>query len=500
MHRFNPTEMTTKLKRYIPSIVLLSLVVLCSCQDDFLEIIPKGSQVAVTTADYALLMNAPNLYNHGPAGGLREFVLMGDEVAAEADFFGNQSRPFSPLAFQWADVIFNNNELPLDLQDQTGEIYTLNKVINEVMASQNGTEAEKTSIQAEAKVRRAFVNFLWVNSYGKPYEASSATTDPAFPIITEASIAATTFKRASVQEMYDFIIKDLKEAIAVLPAQNIVLTRASRASASALLGKVYLFMGRFTDALPYLEAALTDVATSPIPVHLHDYNVALGPGGSFLPIDSYVGPANGPGNIFNDFTESIQANTFTGGPYDGNPFENNGLVLTPDAAALYGASDLRLLLYTDMNTDGTPNSGGRIRKYGVTYIKFGMQLSELYLLLAEVRARTNDLAGAVADVETLRKHRMPEADAAVPPAIAADQTALIKFIIDERIREFAMEGYRWFDMRRLSVDPIFTGMAFTHTLYSASGNTTYTLRQPERLVLQIPLLYINTNPGMINNP
>ena len=489
-----------KLKKYIQSIGFLLLVVLCSCKDNFLEIIPKGNQVAVTTADYALLINAPSLYNHGPAGGLREFVLMGDEVAAESDFFGKQPRPFAPLAFQWADVIFTSNQFSLDLQDQTGEMYTLNKVINEVMASQKGTDAEKISIQGEAKARRAFLNFLWVNTYGKPYEASSAATDPAFPIITEASIAATTFQRASVQEMYDFIIKDLKEAIAVLPAQNIVLTRASRAAASALLGKVYLFMGRYNDALPYLEAALTDVAAAPIPVHLRDYNVALGPGGSFLPIDSYVGPVNGPGNIYNDFTESILANTFTGGPNDGNPFENDGLVLTPDAAALYNASDLRLLFYTDMNTDGTPNPGGRLRKYGVTYIKFGMQLSELYLLLAEVRARKNDLAGAVADVETLRKHRMPEADAAVPAAIAADQTALIKFIIDERIREFAMEGYRWFDMRRLSVDPIFTGLTFTHTVYSASGNTHYTLRQPERLVLQIPLMYINTNPGMSNNP
>jgi hypothetical protein len=95
---------------------------------------------------------------------------------------------------------------------------------------------------------------------------------------------------------------------------------------------------------------------------------------------------------------------------------------------------------------------------------------------------------------------MPPADATVNAATAADQALLIKFIINERTREFAFEGFRWFDMRRLSVDPLFTGAVFTHTLYDPSGNTVYTLKQPDRLVLQIPQFFIDANPGMTNNP
>ena len=469
-----------------------------ACKKDFLEIVPKGNQVAVTTADYDLLLNSQKYYYYSAAGGLREFVLMGDEVGAESDLFGKYD-PYTPRAFQWQGKIYERNDAPLDLGNQTGEMYVFNKVINEVMASTDGTEGQKQAIQGEAKVRRAFMNFLWVNIYGKPYLASSAATDPAFPLITAASISATKFTRATVQEMYDAIIKDLKDAIAVLPVQSAALTRVSKAAAEALLGKVYLFMGRYSDALPFLKTALTDVAASQIPVKLYDYNVEFAPGGAFLPISSYNGP-NGPGNNYNDLTESVLAKTYMGGSYDGNPFENDGLVLTPDAAALYGPSDLRLNLYSDIDPNGNHIAGGRLRKYGVTYIKFGMQLSELYLLSAEVKARTSDLAGAAADVEMLRMNRMPAVDAPVPGAIAADQGALVRFIIDERTREFALEGYRWFDMRRLSVDPLFSGMSYTHTLYSASGNTTYTLQQPERLVLQIPQYYIDANPGMENNP
>lgn len=487
------------MKRYFNVLAVMILFASqTACRKGFLDVVPKGYQVAVTTADYDLLMNSSDFYLYQYAGGLREFVLMGDEMAAEASLFGKQGSVLAPRAFQWVGTIYDPQVQPQDLLVQTSNMYVLNKIINEVLGSTEGTDAQKNSLQAEAKATRAWLNFLLVNTYGKPYLASSAATDPAFPLITEASISTKTFTRATVQQLYDFIIKDLTDAIAVLPVQSAAQTRMSRPAAEALLGKVYLFMGRYSDALPLLKAAMDDVAASPVQVRLYDYNVELGPGGSFLPISSYTGP-NGPDNNYDDFTESVLAKTFKGGSYDGNGFENDGLVLTPAAAALFGSSDLRLKFYTNLEPSGMPNPGGRLRKYG-QYYKFGVELSDMYLLSAECKARTGDLTGAVTDVETLRKNRMPPADAVVDAGTAADQTSLIKFIIDERTREFAFEGFRWFDMRRLSVDPLFAGAVFTHTLYDPSGNTVYTLNQPDRLVLQIPQFFINANPGMTNNP
>jgi hypothetical protein len=149
-----------------------------------------------------------------------------------------------------------------------------------------------------------------------------------------------------------------------------------------------------------------------------------------------------------------------------------------------------------------PNPQGRMRKYGVSYSKFGVTLPELYLLLAESRARLNRLDLAVQDLENFRMKRMPAADAKVPAAVASNQNALIKFIFDERVREFAAEGYRWFDMRRISVDPLFQGTIFTHKVYPATSGdpTVYTLKQPDRLVLRFPANIMVSNPGMENNP
>ncbi|NML40700.1 RagB/SusD family nutrient uptake outer membrane protein [Chitinophaga sp. G-6-1-13] len=473
-----------------------------ACNKSFLEVVPLGSQVASSTSDYDKLMNSPDFYQSRFAGGWQEVVLMEDDLAAEDALFSTVSQHMTRL-FQWQDVIYFPNDPyqrpPLLLSGLMTNQYQLNKIINEVMNSGGGTDEQKRSIRAEARATRAWSNFQLINLYAKPYQAATAGTDPGFPIITQTDITATIFKRGTVQEMYDFIIRDLTEALPDLPVVPAIRTRMSKPAAEGLLGKIYLFMGRYSDALPMLNAAFNDLGAGG--ATLYDYNLTLGTGGSFLPMDPNIGPAKGPGNSYIDLTESVLFKVYYNAGYNGNLYGNNGLVLTPQTAALFGASDLRLRLYTNKNPDGSLNPGGRLRKYGVKYTRYGLELSELYLLRAECKARLNDLPGAVADVETLRQHRMPVADAAVPAAVADDQVALIKFMIEERIREFAMEGYRWFDMRRLSVDPLFAGITFTHTLYNKDGSTSvFTLRQPNRLVMQLPYNYMQYNPGMSNNP
>ncbi|NSL90092.1 RagB/SusD family nutrient uptake outer membrane protein [Chitinophaga sp. Mgbs1] len=78
---------------------------------------------------------------------------------------------------------------------------------------------------------------------------------------------------------------------------------------------------------------------------------------------------------------------------------------------------------------------------------------------------------------------------------ATTQEEMIRFVIDERIRELACTGQRWFDMRRLSNDPLFKDITYTHTL----GSKTWTL-SPERLTLRLPAKILQQNPGMPDTP
>ena len=457
-----------------------------------MEIVPKGSLIASATSDYDLLLNSP-LQNTGETNGQ---VVMGDEIASvEPLFSGTEAR--NQRFFKYEDDIYMDGENDRELLISMRHIYVYNKIINEVGESTGGTEQQKKSIEAEARGGRAWTNFLLIQYYGKPYNEATAASDPGFPIITKADVTETKFTRASVKEMYDFILSDLTTAIPNLPAQTTHRYRMSKAAAEALLAKVYLFMGKFNEALPLLNAAFADLANATIPVRLYDYNVTFATGGAFLPLT-----ANGPsfpGTNHHLNEEVVYVKTMI----DQWQLASSEFVISPATVALYNSSDQRLKLFSDKavgSSTAYPN-GMRRRIGGTNAPQFGIVMPDLYLLRAETKARLNDLAGAKADVEALRIKRMPAANASVSAAIASNQQDLVKFILEERIREFAVQGFRWFDMRRLSVDPLYNStIKNTHTVYAANGSVaqTFTLK-PERYVLRFSPKIMEQNPGMPNN-
>jgi hypothetical protein len=176
--------------------------------------------------------------------------------------------------------------------------------------------------------------------------------------------------------------------------------------------------------------------------------------------------------------------------------------MSPQTAQLYTTSDKRLNYFTTKPygvTTAYPLAGA-LRRNGPAALPNGMTIAELYLLRAEVAARLGDTTTAIASLKTLRVKRMSASDANAIP-VGMTQLQLIQFVLNERLREFALQGYRWFDMRRLSVDPLFSSTTYTHKLYNTSGvlSSTFTLR-PERFTLQLPSSVIAQNPGMENNP
>ncbi|NQX39036.1 SusD family protein [Pedobacter steynii] len=494
-------------------LIIISFAVfsmLTSCKKTWLEIVPQGDQVTVITEDYDKLMNDGAFYAYHSIGGYTEAQLMGDEVAQVKPYFINKNAVRERL-FQWADDIYPEPAVTsLVLRTTMTQMYTINKIVAEVMTSTGGTEERKKGIRAEALATRAFSIWNMASLYCKPYAAATAGNDPGFPFVTEPNVNIQDIPRGTLQQTYDFIIKDYTEALASIPAKQNIVTRMSRPAVEGLLGKVYLFMGRYNDALPLLKSALAHVIANG-QTSLYDYNETFATGGAFLPISATNGPKS-PYQLMDNTREAVVSKVFYAGRFNGNITGTDGLVLTKAAQALYQPTDYRLKFYINKNDNNSVNAAGLLRKYGLNYSRFGLQLSELYLLCAEAKARANDLTGAVADLETLRKARIRLKndngdsinDALVPAGTATNQSALIKFIIDERIREFAVEGYRWFDMRRLSVDPLFAGATFTHTVYDQDAVPTvletYTLKQPERLVMRFPRNIIDANPKMQDNP
>jgi starch-binding outer membrane protein, SusD/RagB family len=457
-------------------LILMVIITTVSCSKSFLEINPKGKVIASKTTDYDLLLNNLDLININCDG----HILMGDEITALDPYYTGSVYRTKQL-YQWQGNVYNPDEDAKETLVPTKDLYIYNKIIGEVMESTGGSDIVKKSLQAEALTGRAWTNFMLVNFYGKPYNSTTSATDEAFPLILEADINNNDYRRATVKQIYDQIVSDLTTAIPNLTAVGVPhRIRAGKALAQGLLAKVYVFMGEFDKALPLLDESINNLPLSAVPTLLLDYNTA------------YPGEPTVPNDQQNLYGKSI-SNTFISS-------SNLTIWLTPQAAALYGATDVRRTKWFVTKTFA--NGLSLIRKSGGLIVHSGLRVPELYLLRAECKARLNDLNGAVSELEYFRARRMPAADAGVPATAAADKVSLIQFIMEERIREFPVTGFRWFDMRRLSVDPLFTVPTYQHTLYSDAGEVsqTFTLDTKDRWVFKIPPKILAENPNMSDNP
>jgi len=129
------------------------------------------------------------------------------------------------------------------------------------------------------------------------------------------------------------------------------------------------------------------------------------------------------------------------------------------------------------------------KKTGTGEMKSSFRTSELYMIKAEALGHLNRLAEAKSAIEKLIVSRYkPEAAAKVLQKLSGlDQKGFISFILDERNKEFALEGHRWYDLRRLHQKQI------VHKF----GNDTFTLSENDlRYTLPFPQEARENNPNL----
>lgn len=479
--------------RYI-SVAMVALILLSTtnCQK-FLDIKPKGVDVLENINHYNGLLNNMMLlalqnYRVNEDGSTtmldpaNSHLFMSDDVFTTPANFGSSTK-VEVKSYKWEADIYEESEDPSEWGSLYVPIYTYNLIVNGVMNSADGSEAKKKELQAEARANRALNYLFLVNFYGKPYNKESASTDLGVPLVTKPDAVSGNFERATVQQVYDFIIKELEESIPDLPAQTLVRIRMSKAAAWFTLGRAYFYMKEYEKAITALDNAQRSLATLPFKVGLYDYNVHMNMW--YIPFMPQMGAMSYPGQFNSEETifmkQLIMVNQIMGGR----------IFVKESVMSKFGSNDQRRKHFsnTDFFSGMMPLPG--YQRCSPMGTNFGPNLPDLYLMRAECKARLNDLSGAKEDLETLRKNRMPEADAAVT---ATTQDDMVRFVLDERVREFAGTGMRWFDMRRLADDPKYNNIENTRTY----GNETLTLTK-ERLTLRIPAKILKFNPNMKNN-
>ncbi len=125
------------------------------------------------------------------------------------------------------------------------------------------------------------------------------------------------------------------------------------------------------------------------------------------------------------------------------------------------------------------------------------RLSEMLLINAECKARNSDLAGAAASIQLLRQARYSAGNAPVAPVFSSVNQAL-SVILLERRKEFAFEGHRYLDLKRLGKE---LGVGVSR-LASDAGSFSAPTDLPAndyRFTLPIPQSELNANNIITQN-
>ncbi len=95
-------------------------------------------------------------------------------------------------------------------------------------------------VMAYAKVIRALCYDVLVNYYADTYDKATAAEKRSVPLITSADIDAS-YTQVSIQDMYDFIIQDTKEAIEMgIPAQSMTAIHPNLGGCLCFVGSCVL--------------------------------------------------------------------------------------------------------------------------------------------------------------------------------------------------------------------------------------------------------------------
>jgi len=467
------------MKTYIKYLVLLPAFLSWSCKK-YTDVVPKGSLLVETTKDFYELVSYPN--RGYPINNFQ--YLVDDMWIRESSVVG---------ARKTVDVVnftFDETENRVNLLGSSSfynqaykYINRWNTVISLVDASK-GDESQKTLAKAEAKALRAFDHFLLVNVYAKAYDPATAATDGGICIMDKYDLEATPTK-STVKQVYDFIQKDIDEAIPYMEVQPADPYHPTLAFAWALKAKVHLFKREYAQAR---EAALKSLTYNDKIFDLVAYTKQGGP--NVVPIVA----ANNP--------EVLSYMYMTG--YNEMNF-GYSYIISPELKTLFGTNDARYNLFFNSTSASFLDIGSGTAYFNIGYLKFfyptvGLKTTETYLILAEAYARENKLGDAIATLNKIRVNRITSGT--VNLTVPATTKEAMNMVIEERRKELLFGFNRFFDLKRFNLEADYakTTVRKFPIVNKTVPQQTYTLKPDSRLYI-IPFAQdvLKKNPGLTLN-
>ena len=239
--------------------IACALLSLASC-DDWLDNKPKGYTIPETYADYEKLMSNQYLINvldpylvyftDDPM-----MVEKGETTVEWFEYISKKDHERNIFSFQPGQVYTPGNSDAI-WEDAYSNIFSYNAIINNVLSSVGGSDADKRRLQAEALVGRAFEYLCLINVYGKHYDAATADTDYGVPLVLSEEVGGDKYKRNTVAEVYKQIKEDLETASASLSDNTAYPFYPTKNACYSVLSRMYLYMGNYSESLRYADMIL----------------------------------------------------------------------------------------------------------------------------------------------------------------------------------------------------------------------------------------------------
>lgn len=485
-----------------------------SCKEDFIDLQPISDMNAGIFYKTEQDMNQAVLSPYASLRSLynQPFIYMG-EIRSDNTTFSwvpGNSKDMTSID-NFGDVLLSDNSNVLNVWNNSyNTILRCNIVLDKIEAVPFNDNKLKEQYKAEARFLRALTYFWLVRVYGDvPKVDRQLSVQEAYAL-----------GRSPAQEIYDFIVEDLKFAEANLPASYAAVDRGrvTVGGAKGLLAKVYMTMAGYPlkKGAPYYalaEAKALEVINMPQYSLVSDYKALFD-----------VSKKNSPEALFE--IQYKKGGTSTGSPWNNDfapRFSNKEVVLigdkggfnapTPNMSAAYEPGDPRKDISMRDNYVSVPGGKTINEKYVRKYydVAFNgsdndnnwieLRLADIYLLYAEALVRQNkqpDVALTYLNRIRQRARNSTGGNATVLPDYApfASNEDFLLAIEKERRVELAFENHRWFDLVRTErAKAVMTAEQKEQNGFNPASWSDHMLLYP------IPLQVIQSNPEKIKqNP
>lgn len=401
-------------------------------------------------------------------------------IPAINDARGDETRSRSPWPFLTGTANFTIPPTQPDVQIAYLGFYTVINRANQALAAIDQIEDIEPELR-ERLIGQAY--FLRALAY---FNATNVFDN--VPLVLEVQTGADTFfpsnEGTTQADIYAQIEADLNEAINKLPVSydNVSgsdagqAARATVGAANSLMGKLKLYQGDYAGALPYFETVVNSGV----------YDLAPNYGDLFSQ-DPAIENAN-PGRIFwAEFTQSANVDFNWGGDPTVNWRQFSAIAPTYSGADFYDFIPTQFLV-DELKQERTVNNEidprypatvlsflpdeGLTNSYGVPYFldqnenyiaKYTLantggdpfvcginyhiiRYADVLLMYAECLANTGSISLAATQVQRVRNRaNLPDRETEFA---GYNLTQFMNQLAHERVTELAIEGLRWYDVKR----------------------------------------------------